>query len=323
MKRPSHGALPAIIRGSHFRNCAAAALRPIYTQLFPTAKLTLVNHTRSTYRIDGNSSPPVRHATRASAIAFQFLGIRTVATRRSKLPSLARSASTRLSLLKSLIRSIEQNQRAKYLKRPPGNQPLNSGVSAFACGKSRSVAKSAVDRPLTPVADTRLPLAHGRLRYKIKQFQSAFTTQLQHQSVASPGFASHARTFSPTLPGFARLVFLMPATRAASEARRHRVFRSSQFGHREQSIYISNIHATFSRAFRSEKRADYRGYSHTQTPGMAEHCARPVSDLPYPRSKPHKLSRYVSALPCRDLRSPHGKDTLECGIQYYGTMSDF
>jgi len=268
------------------------AQRPAFTanltlSLFPTSKLTIVNHTAvNNIRIDGNSTfAQFDNATQSfSYLAFQFLGIRTAANEIDA----NYQASARLGFYggyhysNRLIRSIEQTNVQGSILNTPSQQTnqLNSGVFGIRLRPVKPLSiqlggeVGRADRPLTQIADRNYHSLAARLQYKIKQFQFSASTQANYNtnSVALSSFASHARNYSANASWIPRDWFSIDAGYSKlhlNTAGGIAYFATSQFVTGEQSIYISNIHAAnLSARFDFKKRADLVvGYNHTQDTG--------------------------------------------------------
>jgi len=322
------------------------AQRPALTanstlSLFPTSKLTIVDHTTvNNIRIDGNSTlAQFDNATQSfSFLAFQFLGIRTAANEIDAnyqvSPRLGFYGGYHYS--NRLIRSIEQTDVQGSIINSPSRQTnqLNSGVFGIRFRPVKPLLiqfggeVGRADRPLTPIADRNYRSLTARVQYKIKQFQFSASTRANYNtnSVTLSSFASHARNYSADAAWMPRDWFSLDA--GYSKLHLDTVggiayFATGQFVTGQTSIYISNIHAAnLTARFDFKKRADLLiGYSHTQDTGDGRSGSFSFLPAGFDSAQTFPLS-FRSPLARISVRLTE-KIRWNVGYQYYGYNERF
>ena len=270
---------------------AGIAQRPALTadltlSFFPTSRLTITNHSAvNNIRINGDSSfAQFDNATLSvSYVAFEFLGIRTVANETEANFQAARWLGFYGGYQYSdrQIRSIEQSKVGDTLFNAPSEQSntLNAGTFGVRLKPLKpltivfngDIGRS--DRPLTPVADRNYHDLGVRVLYKAKTFQLSASTRANYNnnSVSLATYSSHSRNYSANAAWTPRDWFSLDA--GYSKLHLDTLGGISYFANSQsfqgQSLYISNLHAAnLTARFDLRKRADlFIGYSHTQDTG--------------------------------------------------------
>jgi hypothetical protein len=327
------------------------AQRPALTgnltlSVFPTSKLTIVNHTAvNNIRIDGNSVyAQFDNATQSlDYLQFEFLGIRTIANE----TDVNFQATQQLGFFggyhysNRLIRSIEQTNVQGSIFNAPSEQTnqLNSGVFGVRLRpvKALSIIVSGeigrADRPLTPISERNYHALDARLRYKIKKLLFSASTQENYNvnSVSLSSYASHARTYSGDASWSPKDWLALDASYSKihlNTAGGIDYFTGGQMITGQQSIYVSNLHvASLTAHFDIRKRADlFVGYSHTQDTGDGRSS---LIGNPFDQSTPTAFYaaqtyplRFLSPMARLSLRI-NQKIRWNVGYQYYGYNADF
>jgi hypothetical protein len=268
------------------------ASRPALTanltlSIFPTSNLTVVNHTTlNDIRIDGNAAYSQFDNTTQSLsyLAFEFLGIRTIANE----TDINLNASRWLAVYGGyhysdrLIRSTEATNFQGNIFRSPSRQVdlLHSGVLGIRLRPVKPVSIlvdgeiGRANRPLTPIAERNYHALGARFQYKVKTltFTAATRENYNTNSVLLSAFASHARNHSIDAAWTPHDWFSLDAGYSKLHLNTEgglAYFANSRAILGERSLYISNLHvATLTARFDIRKRADlFVGYSHTQDTG--------------------------------------------------------
>ncbi len=311
--------------------------------IFPASKLTIVNHTAvNNLRINGDSTfAQFDNATQSfSYLAFEFLGIRTVANETDvnlqASPWLGFYGGYHYS--NRLIRSVEAKNTLGSISRAPFQQTneLNSGVFGIRLKPVKPLTIllngeiGRADRPLTPFADKNYHALGARIQYKVKKFLFSASTQANYNtnSVALSSYASHARTHSADASWTPRDWFGIDA--GYSKLHLDTVgglayFASSKFVTEQQSLYISNLHAgNLTARFDIKKRADVLvGYSHTQDTGDGKtgFVSFSATQVAFNSAQTFPLS-FRSPVARLSLRI-NDKTRWNVGYQYYGYNERF
>ena len=254
--------------------------------VFPTSKLTIVNHTTlNNIRIDGdNRYVQFDNATQGlSFLAFEFLGIRTLANE----TDINLQASRWLGIFGGyhysdrLIRSNESSNFQGNIFQALSRQVnlLHSGIFGIRLRPMKPLSilldgeVGRANRPLSPISERNYHALGARVQYKVKTFLFTASTRENYNtnSVALASYASHARTHGVDAAWTPRQWFSIDAGYSKlhlDTAGGIAYFASGQFPS-GQSIYISNLHvASLSAHFDVRKRADLLvGYSHSQDTG--------------------------------------------------------
>jgi hypothetical protein len=310
---------------------------------FPTAKITIVNHTAVyNIRIDGNSVyAQFDNATQSlQYLQFEFLGIRTVANE----TDVNVQASSKLGFFGGfhysdrLIRSIEQTNVQGNIFNAPSEQSnqLKSGVFGIRLRpvKPLSIIVSGeigrASRPLTPISERNYHALDARVRYKLKKLQFSASAQENYNvnSVSLSSYASHARTYSGDASWLPKDWFSLDASYSKihlNTAGGIAYFASGQFFTGQQSIYVSNLHvASLTGHFDIKKRADlFVGYSHMQDTGDGRQLiANPFfGQSAFYTAQTYPL-RFLSPMARFSFRI-NQKLRWNVGYQYYGYNADF
>ena len=255
--------------------------------LFPSSKLTIVNQTTvNDIRIAGNSVyGEFNNATQSlSYLAFEFLGIRTIANE----TDLNFQATRWLGLYGGYqysdrqIRSDEASASLGTTFAAPSEQSniLHEGqfgirlkpLKQLSILLNSSIGRA--NRPLTPIADRNYQVFGARAQYKTKRLLLTASTQENYNtnSVTLSTYASHARTHSANATWTPRDWFALDAGYSKlhlNTAGGIAYFTAGQLINGQQSLYISNLHVgTLTAHFDMKRRADlFVGYSHTQDTG--------------------------------------------------------
>lgn len=326
------------------------AQRPALTgnltlSLFPTSKLTIVNHTAvNNIRIDGDSTLAQFDNARQSFtfLQFEFLGIRTVANE----TDVNFQASPRLGFYggyhysNRLIRSIEQSNVQGNIFNATTQQTnqLQSGVFGIRLKPAKPLTillngeVGRADRPLTGIADRNYHALGARVQYKIKQFVFSASSRANYNvnSVALSTYASHARNYSADASWTPRDWFALDAGYSKlhlNTAGGIAFFASAKLVTGQQSLYISNLHAAnLTARFDIKKRADvFLGYSHTQDtgdgrgPGLTFNAVPALGDFLAAQTFPLSFRSPMARLSLRITE----KIRWNAGYQYYGYNERF
>lgn len=326
------------------------AQRPALTgnltlNFFPTSKLTITNHTTvNNIRIDGNSIfAQFDTATQSvSYLAFEFLGIRTIANE----TDLNYQATKWLSLFGGYqysdrqIRSIEESNFAGNIFNSPSEQSnlLHTGIFGIRLRPVKGLTVvlngevGRANRPLTPVSERNYQALDGRVLYKVKQFQFSAVSQANYNSnsVSLSSYSSHARNYGANGTWTPRDWFSLDA----GYSKLHldtlggiAYFASGQFVPSDESLYISNLHTgTLTARFALTKRTDlFVGYSHTQDTGDGRSAvtgSQNISTLPAFQAAQTFPLTYLSPMARFSLRITE-KIRWNVGYQYYGYNERF
>ncbi len=267
------------------------AQRPVVSgnltlSFFPSSKLTITNQTTvNDIRIDGNSTYAVyNNATQTlNYLAFQFLGIRTIANETTLNFRLNRWLGLYGGYQYSdrQIRSNEASTFQGNVFSLPTQQTnlLHEGqfgirlkpVKPLSILLDGSVGRA--NRPLTPIADRNYQVLGARVQYKVKTllFTGSSRENYNSNSVLLSSYASHSRTHAVNGTWTPRNWFALDA--GYSKLHLDTAGGVNFFGLGKfmtgQSIYISNLHVgTLTARFDIKKRADiFVGYNHTQDTG--------------------------------------------------------
>jgi hypothetical protein len=324
--------------------------RPVATgnltfSLFPTSKLTVVNHT-AVYNIRIGGDSFFRQLDNASLtsqlLSFQFLGIRTVANE----TDFNYQAASWLGVYggyhysNRLIRSIEQVVIDADTSRFPFQQTneLNSGIFGVRLrpAKPWTIAFDGeigrASRPFTPVSGRNYHALGVRVDYKTKSFHFSAYSRANYNanSVTLSAYSSQARTYAADAAWTPRDWLTFDA--GYSKLHLNTVggiayFANQQFIEGEQSLYFSNMHAAnIGARFDLRKRADlYLGYSHVQDTGDGRRTPTgnaQGSSLPTFQAAQTFPVRYLSPLARFSVRITD-RIRWNVGYQYYGYREDF
>ncbi|HYL74177.1 MAG TPA: hypothetical protein VEU96_08220 [Bryobacteraceae bacterium] len=331
---------------------AGIAQRPALTadltlSFFPTSRLTVTNHTAvHNIRINGDSSfAQFDNATLSvSYVAFEFLGIRTVANETE-----ANFQATRwlgfyggYQYSDRQIRSIEQSKTGTNLFNAPSEQSnaLNSGTFGVRLRPLKpltivfngDIGRS--DHPLTPIADRNYHDLGARVLYKAKTFQLSASTRANYNnnSVSLATYSSHSRNYSANAAWTPRDWFSLDAgySKLHLDTLGGITYFASAQSFQGQSLYISNLHAAnLTARFDIRKRADlFIGYSHTQDTGSDQ---GPVSVTIAPGLSGPPSAIFAAQTFPLTFRSPSARFSLRfteklrwnVGYQYYGYNERF
>ncbi len=320
------------------------AQRPVVSgnltlSFFPSSRLTIVNQsTVNDVRIDGNSVYAVYNNASESLnyLAFQFLGIRTIANQTTLNFRLNRWLGLYGGYQYSdrQIRSNEASTFQGNVSTLPTQQTnlLHEGqfgirlkpVKPLSILLDGSLGRA--NRPLTPIADRNYQVLGARAQYKVKTLMLAGSTREDYNtnSVLLSSYASHARTHSFNGTWTPREWFALDAAYSKlhlNTAGGINYFALAKFM-TGQSIYISNLHVgTLTARFDIKKRADiFVGYSHTQDAGDGRATATgpgigsPLAAFQAAQTFPLKFLSPMARLSIRINQ----KIRWNMGYQYYG-----
>jgi hypothetical protein len=320
------------------------AQRPVVSgnltlSFFPSSKLTIVNQsTVNDIRIDGNSVYAIfNNATQTlSYLAFEFLGIRTIANETTLNFRLNRWLGLYGGYQYSdrQIRSNEASTFEGNVFTSPSQQTnlLHEGqfgirlkpVKPLSILLDGSVGRA--NRPLTPIADRNYQVLGARVQYKVKTLLFTGSTRENYNtnSVLLSSYASHSRTHAVNGTWTPRNWFALDAGYSKlhlNTAGGINFFALGQFM-TGQSIYISNLHVgTLTARFDIKKRADiFVGYSHTQDTGDGRATATGPgigTTLPAFQAAQTFPLKFLSPMARLSIRI-NEKIRWNMGYQYYG-----
>jgi hypothetical protein len=311
--------------------------------LFPTSKLTIVNHTAfHSTRMDGNSSyAELNNATLGlSQLNFQFLGIRTIANA-TDLNYRATEAVTFYGgyhFSTRRIRSIEQTVSFQVPDTITAEQDntLHAGLFGVRVRPIKRLIVSLdaeigrADHPIYPISEKNYQVLGGRIQYKAKTFQlgAMARTNYNTNSISFVDHSYRSRTYSADASWTPLTWFGFDATYSKLHLNTLSAiayFANGDLVTGDHSAYFSNIHSgNIAARFGLAKRVDlFVGYSRVQDVGDGR-------AIPNPPNRFSSLFADVQTFPVA-FESPFARISLKintrlrwnAGYQYYRYFEEF
>lgn len=270
--------------------------------LFPTERLTFVNHTSiSDNRVDGQSSYTefLNGVNPGATVYFRFLGIRLI----TNTAELNYAASDWIGFYAGYhyadrqVRTIEGSELVGFQNATEndyyevGNQLQSGDVGVrihpwkpFTVNLEGEIGRT--NNPLTTLSDKNFQTLHARAQYRAKNLQMSASYEESYDFNSSLStFSSHQRGYSASAVWTPKDWFSLDASynKLHIDSASFLEFFAGPIGGRShletnyQSLYISNIHsANLGLRFAISKRADlYLGYNLTKDTGDGRATAVP------------------------------------------------